>query len=131
MKIEPVLKSVFKLLNDRLPKHSTINEILIESRSLSHLQLAEVLTTTSNNTLHSDGTTKFNHKFQSYQVATEEGAVSLGLQVCSYVCGSRMKERMFLTPSPHMHIHTQQSHMPFTRYMFTLTPSSGSDIWSS
>ena len=84
LKIEPVLKSVFKLLDvtyDRLPKHSTINEILIESRSLSHLQLAEILNTTSNNTLHSDGTTKFNHKYLSYQVATEEGSLTLGLQV--------------------------------------------------
>ena len=84
LKIEPILKSVFKLLNvtyDRLPKHSTINEILIESRTLSHLQLAEILNTTSNNTLHSDGTTKFNHKYQCYQVATEEGSLTLGLQV--------------------------------------------------
>ena len=85
LKIELVLKSVFKLLNvtyDRLPKHSTINDILIESRSLSHLQLAEALNTMSNNTLHSDGTTKFNHKYQSYQVVTEVGSLSLGLQVC-------------------------------------------------
>lgn len=84
LKIEPVLQSVFKLLNieyDRLPKRTTINEILIESRSLAHIQLAEALTTTTNNTLHSDGTSKFGHKYQSYQVATEEGSLTLGLQV--------------------------------------------------
>ncbi len=83
-KIEPVLQSVLKLLNidyDKLPKRTTINEILIESRSLSHTQLVETLTTTSNNTLHSDGTTKFGHKYQSYQVTTEKGSLTLRLQV--------------------------------------------------
>ena len=82
--IEAVLQSVFKLLNinyDRLPKHTTINELLIESRSLSHAQLREILTNTSDNTLHSDGTTKFGHKYQSYQVTTEEGSLS---QVYNY-----------------------------------------------
>lgn len=50
LKVEPVLRSVFKLLNiecDKLPQHTTINEMLIESRSLAHMQIAEVLTTSS------------------------------------------------------------------------------------
>lgn len=84
LKIEPVIRAVFNLLNiecDKLPKHTTINEMLIESRTLSHMQIAEALTTTSNNTLHSDGTTKFGHKYQSYQVTTSEGSLTLGLQV--------------------------------------------------
>ncbi len=91
LKIEPVLRSVFKLLNiecDLLPQHTTINEILIESRSLAHTQIAEVLTKTFENTLHSDGTTKFGHKYQSYQVTTQDGALTLGLQV-SRLYGSR------------------------------------------
>jgi hypothetical protein len=84
LKIEPVIRSVFKLLNikcTRLPKHTTINEILIESRFLSHTQLAEALTTSSHNTLHSDGTTKFGHKYQSFQVTTRDASLTLGLQV--------------------------------------------------
>ena len=84
LKIEPVLQSVFKLLNvecDKLPKRTTINEILIESRSLAHTQIADVLTASTNNTLHSDGTTKYGHKYQSYQVSTENGSLTLGLQV--------------------------------------------------
>jgi hypothetical protein len=52
----------------------------IESRVLAKTQLTEVLTS-SNNTLHSDGTSKFGHKFQSYQVNTEDGSISLGLEV--------------------------------------------------
>ena len=89
LKIEPVLRSVFKLLNverDKLPRHTTINEILIESRSLAHMQIAETLTTAANNCLHSDGTTKFGHKYQSYQVTTKDGPLTLGLQVQCSVC---------------------------------------------
>ena len=84
LKIEPVLLSVFKLLNleyDRFPQRTTINQILIESRSLAHIQIAETLTSTSHNTLHSDGTTKFGHKYQGYQVTTSEGSLTLGIQV--------------------------------------------------
>ena len=84
LKIEPVLQSVFKLLNlkyDRFPQRTTINQILIESRSLAHVQIAETLTKTSHNTLHSDGTTKFGHKYQGYQVTTPEGSLTLGIQV--------------------------------------------------
>lgn len=85
LKVRPILQSVFKLLNvecDKLPERTTINEILIESRSIAHTQIAEALTTTTNNCLHSDGTTKFGHKYQSYQVTTKDGPLSLGLQVC-------------------------------------------------
>ena len=88
LKIEPVLRSVFKLLNiecNKLPQRTAINEILIESRSIAHTQIAETLITSSNNTLHSDGTTKFGHKYQSYQVSTEEGSLTLGLQVRTLV----------------------------------------------
>ena len=84
LKVEPILRSIFKLINiecDLLPQHTTINEILIESRSLAHTQIAEVLTKTSENTLHSDGTTKQGHKYQSYQVTTQDGPLTLGLQV--------------------------------------------------
>ena len=84
LKVEPVLRSVFKLLSiqcDRLPQHTTINEMLMESRSISHAQLAETLTASSSNTLHSDGTTKYGHKFQSYQVTTSGDSLTLGLQV--------------------------------------------------
>ena len=66
LKIEPVIRSVLKLLSiecDKLPKRTTINEILIESRALAKTQLTDALTSNSNNTLHSDGTTKFGHKY--------------------------------------------------------------------
>ena len=82
--MEPIIKSVLRLADvkyDRLPKHTAINEMLIESRSLAQMQLAECLVQAPHSTLHSDGTTKFGHKYISYQVSTEEGSLSLGLQV--------------------------------------------------
>ena len=56
LNVEPIIKSVLNLSRvkyDRLPKHTTINEILIESRSISHMQLAETLSQAQNTTLHS------------------------------------------------------------------------------
>ena len=94
LNVSPIIQSVLHLAGldyDKLPERTTINEILIESRSLAHMQLAETLTHASNSTLHSDGTTKFGHKYTSYQMSTTEGALTLGLQVsqniplCAYV----------------------------------------------
>ena len=87
LNVEPIIKSVLHLAGleyDRIPKHTTINEMMIESRSLAHMQLAETLVQAPNSTLHSDGTTKFGHKYISYQVSTAEGSLSLGLQVSLY-----------------------------------------------
>ena len=82
--VEPVVQSVLRLCKmdcDRFPQHTQINEMLIESRSLAHVQLADVLTGSDSNTLHSDGTSKFGHKYTSFQVTTTEGSFSLGMQV--------------------------------------------------
>ena len=87
LNIEPILKSVLRMAGleyDRLPKHTTINEMLIESRSLAQMQLAETLLQAPNTTLHSDGTTKFGHKYMGYQVSTTGGSLSLGLQVSQF-----------------------------------------------
>ena len=53
--------------------------MLVEARALSHMQLAEVLDESTDNTLHSDGTTKFGHKFSGYQLSTTEDSYSLCL----------------------------------------------------
>lgn len=86
MQIEPVVRSVLKLCKvdcERFPKHTQINEMILESRSLAHVQLADILTSTEYNTLHTDGTSKFGHKYTSFQ-ATTEGSYSLGMQVRSH-----------------------------------------------
>lgn len=82
--VEPVIKAVMKLCQvkcDRLPQHTAIDDMLIESRSLCQVQLAEALADSAHNTLHSDGTSKFGHKYTGFQVSTLEGSLSLGLQV--------------------------------------------------
>ena len=89
MQIEPVVRSVLKLCKidcERFLKHTQINEMLIESRSLAHIQLADVLTTTEYNTLHTDGTSKFGHRYTSFQVTTTESTYSLGMQVHTMSC---------------------------------------------
>ena len=91
--VEPVIRSVLKLAKidcDRLLKHTVINNMLAEARALSHMQLVEALTESSNNTLHSDGTTKFGHKFSGYQMSTVENSYTLGLRETSSGSASTM-----------------------------------------
>ena len=83
LNVAPIIHSVLHLAGleyDRLPKHTTINELIIESRSLAQAQVAETLLQAPNATLHSDGTSKFRHKYMSYQVTTVEETLSIGLQ---------------------------------------------------
>ena len=87
--VEPVIRAVMnmcKMSCDRLPQHTAIDDMLIESRSLCQIQVAEALTDSTHNTLHSDGTSKFGHKYTSFQVSTLEGSLSLGLQVGPKQC---------------------------------------------
>ena len=83
-KVEPVIRAVLQLANmtcPHLPQHTAISDMLLEARALSQIQLAETLMVTENNTLHSDGTTKFGQKYSSYQIATNDKALTLGVQV--------------------------------------------------
>ena len=65
----------------QLPQDTAISDMLPEARALSQIQLAETLLVTKNNTLHSDGTTKFGQKYTSYQISTNDKALTLGVQV--------------------------------------------------
>ena len=83
LRVVPVIQSVLKLAGvtcNRLPKHTAINDMLIEARALSQMQLAEVLTQEDHHTLHSDGTTKFGHKYLGYQVSTVHDTYTLGMR---------------------------------------------------
>ncbi len=51
--------------------------MVVEARSLAHLQLAEQLTVCPTNTLHSDGTTKFGHKYGGFQVTSMDSSYTL------------------------------------------------------
>ena len=84
-KVEPVIRAVLQLANvtcHHLPQPTAISDMLLEGRVLSQIQLVETLTARENLTLHSDGTTKFGHKYSSYQVSTDDKSMTLGVQVC-------------------------------------------------
>ena len=68
--------------------------MLAEARALSHMQLAEVLAESTDNTLHSDGTTKFGHKFSGYQISTAENSYSLGLRETTSGSASTMLDTL-------------------------------------
>ena len=83
--INKVVECVLKLAGkkcSKLPSRSKINDLLAEARAISHLQVAEELTKPSSkdSTLHTDGTTKFGHKYLGYQVVTEEQSFTLGIR---------------------------------------------------
>ena len=92
----PVIQSVLKLAGvtcNRLPKRTAINDMLIEARALSQMQLAEVLTQEDHHTLHSNGTTKFGHKCLGYQASTVHDTYTLGMrEVASGSAQSMLKK---------------------------------------
>ena len=82
--VESVIRAVLRLTEsecERLPKRTMITELTVEGHTLAQAQLAEVLCNTENATLHSDGTSKFGHKYSGYQVSTSTGdSYTLGLR---------------------------------------------------
>ena len=64
---------------EKLPKKSTIANMVVEARSLAHLQLAEQLPQCKSNTLHSDGTTIFGCKYGGFQVTSNISSYTLCL----------------------------------------------------
>ena len=70
--VDACIRAVLDLVGrdiSQLPKKSTM---MVESRSLAHLQLADKIPKQSSNTLHSDGTTKFGEKFGGFQVTAQD-----------------------------------------------------------
>ena len=74
--IEPIIRSVMRdiggLSVERLPQYTTLINMLSEMKVLACAQLAEELSCSEQTTLHSDGTTKFNQHYGSFQVSTEK-----------------------------------------------------------
>lgn len=127
--VEPVIRAVLRLVGmecDHLPKHTIISEMLLESRALSQVQLAETLANTEYNTLHSDGTTKFGQKYCGYQVSTAETSLTLGLQVhvcrlmfcyCNYkLCVANLSHYNYLYTPRKWHLELPRQHWkPYRR----------------
>lgn len=83
-KVEPVIRAVLKLAGiecERLPHHTAINDMLAEAHAMAQLQLTETLTQEGqHNVLHTDGTSKFGHKYAGYQISTEQATYTLGIR---------------------------------------------------
>ena len=63
---------------ERLPQHTC--SILAEAHAVAQRQLTETLTQEGqHNVLHTDGTSKFGHKYAGYQIATEQDTYTLGI----------------------------------------------------
>ena len=85
--IEPIIRSVMRdiggLSVERLPQYTTLINMLSEMKVLACAQLAEELSCSEQTTLHSDGTTKFNQHYGSFQISTEKSSYTLGLMEMS------------------------------------------------
>ena len=82
--IQPVIKAVLALAKkscEELPSIGLLSKMLVELKAVSSVHAAEELLKddVSDHTLHSDGTTKFGRKFQSYQIGTTDKTLSIGL----------------------------------------------------
>ena len=77
--IRTVGRNIFKTEVGRLPSSSKLSDMLVEARTVSQLHLAEEIPKKDFSTLHSDGTTKFGHKYGSCQISTESSCYILGL----------------------------------------------------
>ena len=80
--VEDCIKAVCGLAGQqigKLPSKSTIANLMVEARSVAHLQLAEAIPKENTNTLHSDGTTKFGKKYGGLQVSTVNSSYTLCL----------------------------------------------------
>ena len=80
--VEDCIKAVCGLAGQqigKLPSKSTIANLMVEARSVAHLQLAEAIPKENTNTLHSDGTTKFGKKYGGLQVTTVNSSYTLCL----------------------------------------------------
>ena len=70
------MKNIAKVTYESLPKSTFANQMFLESRRLSQIQVAEKLVEnheTSNRTLHSDGTTKVGRKYGVYDILSDDG----------------------------------------------------------
>ena len=75
--VEPYTRAFLDLVGkdtDKLPKKSTLGNMVVEARSLAHLQLAEEIPICATNTLHSDRTTKYRLKYRRFQVTSNDSS---------------------------------------------------------
>lgn len=81
--VSTVLENLAKVSVDRLPQKSVCSMLMVESKILAQMQACEAMAEGTRNTLHFDGTKMKFEELASYQVQTESGTYSLGIQEMS------------------------------------------------
>ena len=87
--VETCIKAVCDLAGcepDRLPSKSTLANMMVEAKAVSHLQISESVPTFETNMLHSDGTTKISEKYGGLQVTTLDSCYTLSNDYESWQC---------------------------------------------
>ena len=74
------MENIVQVKVDSVPQKSLACELLMEMRSLSQIQIANLLSESENNTICSDGTTKFGHHYSSFDVCVGEDCYIAGLR---------------------------------------------------
>ena len=81
--VGPVIQEVLKLADrkqSKISSHGLLQQLVMESRSVSQAQLAEAATSESaSTTLHYDGTTAAGQKYHSFQVTTQDDTYTLSV----------------------------------------------------
>lgn len=78
--VRSVLGRLADLKIDRLPKKSVASVMMVEGRMLALMQAGQAITESRNNVLHLDGTKLNFGEIGSFQVVTESGAYTFGIE---------------------------------------------------
>lgn len=82
--VAPIIRSVLKGIAHksvgRLPSYGLTCQMILESLTVAQAQLGEKLSDSTNNTLQTDGTTKFGDHFATYDIKASGDTYTLGLR---------------------------------------------------
>ena len=82
-----VLEELVGIEVDKLPKATIANYMLLEARMVAQIQVADELTRAdfslnAENTLHSDGTSRKGHSYQTYDIKMNDGTTLVAGLLC-------------------------------------------------
>ena len=77
--VKTVLEKLANIQVDRLPKKSLASMMMVETRILAQMRATEAMLEGERNVLHTDGTKLRFEELSSFQVTTESGSYSLGM----------------------------------------------------
>ena len=78
--VKTVLETLANRKIDHLPQKSVAATMMVEARLLAQIQASEAMLKGDRNVLHTDGTKLRFEELSSWQVTTESGSFSLGME---------------------------------------------------